>query len=136
MGSTAVGTASVRGGGTVRVARTPSNRARERAIGAPASSRSSVRFTRRGRLVLILMVLAVASAVFTFVGSPAASTAVSHHSTAPTVVVRPGQTLWTIAARVDSSADPRQVVAEIMDLNNLTDPGGVRVGQLLYLPRQ
>lgn len=92
------------------------------------------RLTRRGRLVIVVAVLAVAFAAFVLVGAPAASTATAHHSTVPTVVVQPGQTLWDIAAAARPGADPRLVVAAIMELNDLVDPGAIRAGRPLYVP--
>jgi len=49
-------------------------------------------------------------------------------------VVQPGQTLWSIAAAADPSADPWTVVQQISDANALN---GVQVetGQLLWVPR-
>ena len=35
------------------------------------------------------------------------------------VVVRPGQTLWSIATKADPYADPRAVIQEIVDDNSL-----------------
>jgi LysM repeat protein len=101
-----------------------------------ASAVQSVRLTQRGRVVIVVALLALALAVLTLVGGPAASTAVPHHSTTATVVVQPGQTLWDIAAEKAPAADPREVVAAIVALNNLTDPGAIRVGQPLYVPAQ
>ncbi|HEY6317129.1 MAG TPA: LysM domain-containing protein [Acidimicrobiia bacterium] len=34
-----------------------------------------------------------------------------------TIVVRPGDTLWAIAERIDPGADPRPVVDELVTLN-------------------
>ncbi len=49
------------------------------------------------------------------------------------VIVGPGDTLWSLAERVDPAADPRDVIAEIMRLNDL-DSSALRAGQLLLLP--
>ena len=38
------------------------------------------------------------------------------------VVVRPGQTLWSIAAAAEPTADPRTVIQEIMSANALASP--------------
>lgn len=97
-------------------------------------SAGRVRLTRRGRLTVLLIFLALALAAFTFVGGPAASTGTSHHSVAATVVVQPGQTLWDIAREVAPHADPRVVVAQITELNDLSDPGAIRAGQPIYVP--
>jgi LysM repeat protein len=82
----------------------------------------------------MLALLVLALSVLAFVPTPAASTATPHHSTSPTVVVQPGQTLWDIAAKAAPASDPRDVVAQIVDLNNLADPGAIRAGQPLYVP--
>jgi LysM domain-containing protein len=95
---------------------------------------SHVRLTRRGRVVVMLALLGLALAVVALVGSPAASTDTPHHATSPTVVVQPGQTLWDIAAEAAPASDPRDVVAEIVDLNNLADAGAIRAGQPLFVP--
>jgi hypothetical protein len=50
------------------------------------------------------------------------------------VVVQPGQTLWSIASKADPYADPRAVIQEIIDENQL--PGtGIHPGQVLLVPR-
>jgi nucleoid-associated protein YgaU len=124
-----------------RDAAAPSRRAEGR--GQPARPRPStatgdppLRLTRRGRLVLVLVVLALAYAGLTMVSAPAASTGQVRHVRAHTVVVTPGETLWDIARSVAPESDPRDVVAEIVDLNSLTDPGAIRVGQPLDVPAQ
>ena len=50
------------------------------------------------------------------------------------VVVRPGQSLWSVAERADPGADTRQVIEEIVELNGLTGDA-VAAGQLLWVPR-
>jgi hypothetical protein len=63
-------------------------------------------------------------------GVPAAAVYKSVRS----VVVLPGQSLWTIAAQAEPSADPRSVIQQIIDLNAL---GGTSIhpGQRLLVPR-
>lgn len=101
---------------------------------AAGNATSSVRLTRRGRLLVLFAVLLAVLAMFALVGSPAQSTEVPRHPAAHTVVVQPGQTLWDIASEVAPGTDPRTVVADIIDLNALSDPGAIRVGQPLYVP--
>ena len=50
------------------------------------------------------------------------------------VVVQPGQSLWTIATQAAPTADPRSVIQEIIDINAL---GGTSIqpGQRLWVPR-
>jgi len=50
-----------------------------------------------------------------------------------TYVVRPGDTLWSIALRWFPSADPRLVVDAIASANEV-DPGALVPGQQLQLP--
>ncbi len=50
------------------------------------------------------------------------------------IVVQPGETLWTIASQAEPSADPRQVIAEIMTVNSMTTTV-VQAGELLWVPK-
>jgi hypothetical protein len=49
------------------------------------------------------------------------------------VVVHPGQTLWSIASQAEPTADPRVVMQQIIDLNALHGTG-VQPGQHLWVP--
>jgi hypothetical protein len=104
--------------------------------GSPAVSESGpvLRLTRRGRLVVVCSVLMVAVGSVAVGGGPAASTDVVHHPRTATVVVSPGETLWEIAQQVAPHADPRTTVAEIEQLNSLSDAGSILVGQPLTVP--
>ncbi len=98
------------------------------------TARPTVRLTRRGRAVVVLLVVAAALCLFAARGGPAVSTDVVHHPKTSSVVVSPGETVWDIARRAAPGSDPRQVVSEIENLNSLTDPGAIRVGQPLFVP--
>ncbi len=50
------------------------------------------------------------------------------------VVVRPGDTLWGIAAKADPAADPRAVISQIEELNALSSTA-ITIGQVLFVPR-
>jgi LysM repeat protein len=52
----------------------------------------------------------------------------------PTVEVQPHDTLWSIASRTFPGRSPVSVLAEIRQLNHMTDYT-VHPGQLLILPR-
>jgi nucleoid-associated protein YgaU len=93
-----------------------------------------MRLTRRGRLVVVLTVLVATLGFFAMRGAPAASTDVVHHPRTTTVIVSPGQTVWDIANQVAPQADTRSMVAEIEELNSLSDAGSIRVGQPLLVP--
>ena len=50
-----------------------------------------------------------------------------------TLVVQPGDTLWSIAQQVRPGADPRETIAWIQDANGV-EAGGLQVGQALTVP--
>jgi hypothetical protein len=128
----------VRGAGTAGPAR---------GAGTAGPSRSSaaagpVRLTRRGRIVvavfLAVVTVAIAGLVWFVVAGQAQ--AASHLKRTGTggglerVVVRPGQTLWSIATAADPSADPRVVIQEIIGQNGLGSTA-LQAGQVLWVPR-
>jgi LysM domain len=104
----------------------------------------AVRLTRRGRLVVagfaMLVVIAAATLLWmTVAGSVQASSRGGPASRSPyqgmtQVVVRPGQTLWSIAAAAEPSANTWTVVQQITEVNALSGPA-VRAGQLLWVPK-
>ncbi|MFY9890443.1 MAG: LysM peptidoglycan-binding domain-containing protein [Streptosporangiaceae bacterium] len=101
-----------------------------------------VRLTRRGRMVvsvLVLAVLVVAALLISLLASGGAQA--TNHGQARAgyqgmreVVVRPGQTLWSIAVAAEPTADTRIVVQEIMTANALTS-ANISAGQLIWVPR-
>ena len=114
---------------SMTVERTPT-RAAEGACGRA----TTLRLTRRGRAVVVLVALFAALVVLAMRGAPAASTDVVHHPRLETVVVAPGDTLWSIALRTSPDVDLRAAVAEIERLNDLHDGGMILVGQPLTVP--
>jgi hypothetical protein len=99
-----------------------------------------LRLTRRGKIVLVGIPLVLLAALLLslagFFNSPAkASDSAADLSITPTVTVtvQPGQSLWAIAGTVDPERDARDVVADIVQLNNLS-AGAVQPGQQLYVP--
>jgi len=105
--------------------------------------RTRVRLTRRGRIVVaalitagVVLVAALAwlagTARAEAAGSGSPSSAVYH--SLRSVVVQPGESLWTIATQADPAGDPRSVVQEIIDINALHGTS-VQPGQRLWLPR-
>jgi len=99
----------------------------------------SVRLTRRGRLVVLLTLLTLLLVAFSL-GRFADSEAATHRpgDAAPTVpygqtTVHQGESLWAVARRVAPDQDPRSVVLQLRELNQL-DSASVRAGQQLLLP--
>ena len=96
----------------------------------------SVRLTRRGRAVLVLLLSALLLAAFS-IGqrdTQAADLAGGSGSVAPVATtVQPGESLWSVAQRIAPENDPRDVIAQIRRLNDL-DSSELQVGQQLLLP--
>jgi hypothetical protein len=118
---------------------------RSRPRTAPAMDGSAaharLRLTRRGRFLvtaLLLGAVTLAALLITVLASGGAEA--TNHGPARggyqgmhQVVVRPGQTLWSIAAAAAPTADPRSVVQEIMSANALSSPA-ISAGQQLWVP--
>jgi hypothetical protein len=103
--------------------------------------RAQLRLTTRGRIVvatLVIVAVTAAALLITMLASGGAQA--TNHGQAHAgyqglhqVVVRPGQTLWSLAAAAEPTADPRNVVQEIMSANALNSPS-ISAGQLLWVP--
>ena len=109
-----------------------------------APHRNAVRLTRRGRIVVAVM-LTVASlslVVLAWLAIAARAAQAADGGQSPgavyqnltSIVVHPGQTLWSIASQAEPSADPRVVMQQIIDLNALAGTS-VEPGQRLWVPR-
>jgi hypothetical protein len=116
--------------------------------GAPdtrlAPRRNAVRLTRRGRIVVTVMLTAVSLSlvVLAWLAIAARTAQAADGGQSPgavyqnltSVVVHPGQTLWSIASQAEPTADPRIVMRQIIDLNALHGTSVVP-GQRLWVPR-
>ena len=96
----------------------------------------ALQLTRRGRLVVLVALMALgavlALALSGLVGGAAAGTAPSRPPTR-TIVVHPGQTLWSIAGDIAPGVDPRDTIARIVELNALPTTD-VAAGTRLAVP--
>jgi hypothetical protein len=99
-----------------------------------ARTRSALRLTRRGRVVVLLALVTLLLAAFSLgrQGSEAAPKGAPTAQLAQTVV-QPGESLWAVARRVAPGHDPRAVIDQIADLNGL-QTSELRAGQLLVIP--
>lgn len=89
----------------------------------PAVERTPVRLTRRGYVVLGMLVVGLAAGLLWFAHASATAAAPPSRGRVPAVVtVHPGDTLWSIASRVAPRRDPRMVVAELEQRNGLSSP--------------
>ena len=102
----------------------------------PAARARRVRFTGRGRMVLLLAMVLLLLAAFAVGRSASSQATTSAPAAAPAatqVTVQPGDTLWSLAEELAPARDTREVVAQIRRLNDL--PGaGLQAGQLLLVP--
>ena len=98
---------------------------------------SGVVLYRRGRLARTLVILSLAIVmVATFAFSAGAGSTDSMAATPDsyvTVVVGPGESLWSLAGRMAGAGDARSLIEEIMAVNSLATPD-VQAGQTLRIP--
>ncbi len=96
---------------------------------------SPVRLTRRGRVLLLAALVAVLFAAFSLgrSASQAAPPSPTPALQAQRVTVQHGDSLWTLARRIAPDKDPRDVVAQIREVNDLTS-SSLQPGQQLVLP--
>lgn len=93
--------------------------------------RSTVRLTRRGRVVVFLVGLAVALVAGFVLAN--GSTATEHPESTTVIQVGPGETLWDIAQSVAVEGHTADMVDHIKDLNGLSG-GALQAGQDLRVP--
>ncbi|MEV6487251.1 LysM peptidoglycan-binding domain-containing protein [Actinoplanes sp. NPDC051633] len=104
-----------------------------------AYRRPPLRLTRRGRAVVLgffIVLASVASAILLTTASRAEQPRIGPAPSvpAPSVVVQPDDTLWSIATRTAPRRDPYAAVAEIREINGI-EGYVVHPGQTLELPR-
>lgn len=95
----------------------------------------TTRLTRRGRLVVVGLSAGLLLAAFSLGRVDSEAAVPTEGASAPALtqtVVLPGETLWSIAEELAPDHDPREVVAAIRELNDLS--GGLVAGQQLLLP--
>jgi hypothetical protein len=102
----------------------------------PTGARTRLRLTRRGRAVLTALAalpLVIGALVFALNGGGAVATSEQTHVAFQHVTIESGDSLWSVAERIAPSADPRDVIADLVQLNGL-DSGVVSPGQQLAVP--
>ncbi|WP_347110617.1 LysM peptidoglycan-binding domain-containing protein [Paenarthrobacter sp. S56] len=99
-----------------------------------------LRLTRRGKIVFFgipaMLLVAALLSLAGFLNSPAKASDNQSQLQPPvavTVTVQPGQSLWGIAGAAAPERDPRDVIAEIIQLNDLRG-GRIQPGQQLFVP--
>ena len=103
----------------------------------PSGSASPrLRITQRGRSLLVAVVaapLVIAAMVFALNGGEATASLGGPDLPFQYVTVSSGETLWQLAGELAPTADPRQVIDQIVQLNQLTS-SDVFAGQELAIP--
>ena len=104
-----------------------------------------LRITPRGRAVLTAvaavplvvgaLALALNGGLAAADGSTLTDSSAGSATTFDYVTIQSGQSLWQLAERIAPSADPREVIAEIVNLNQLPSES-VQPGQRLALPAE
>ncbi|MDA9786724.1 LysM peptidoglycan-binding domain-containing protein [Pontimonas sp.] len=95
---------------------------------------TSLRITRRGRFVLSALLALPVLVVSLFLAAPGAlADSAEVGDSHDYVTVLAGDTLWTIAESVAPESDPRDVVHEIMKLNQLSS-AALTPGQEIAIP--
>lgn len=95
-----------------------------------------LRLTRRGRIVFTTLVagpLAVMALVTVLNGGIATATSDIATGTFNYVTVESGQSLWQVAESIAPNADPRDVISDIVRLNQL-ETSVVHPGERLAIP--
>lgn len=118
-----------------RASRAAGQSHRSAAVKANATTKKqSLRLTRRGRLVVFFAVVVVVMlAAMMMFGSMANATATNAGPATATVVVQPGESLWSIAQTIAPDQDPRTTINDIKDLNGM-NTAVVAVGQSIVVP--
>jgi hypothetical protein len=106
---------------------------------APARSgvrHSHLRMTRRGRGVLLTIVagpLVIAALVLGI--NAGGATATTSSTPLAKITVAGGETLWGVAQQIAPHSDPRDVIADIMAVNQLKS-AEIQPGETLAIPAQ
>jgi len=99
----------------------------------PRVSRSAVRLTRRGRVVVAALLVAFAVGVFVTAAGSVATQQPGTPEPTRIVQVGSGDTLWGIASELADGGDVRSKMEEIKQLNAL-ESGDLQAGQRLVVP--
>jgi hypothetical protein len=111
-------------------------------VGSTVTRRSAhsprLRLTKRGRAVLMAVAatpLVIAALTFALNGGGAAASLDGSSASFQYITVGNGETLWQVAQQVAPNADPRDVIDQIVQLNELAS-ADVFAGEHLAIPSQ
>jgi len=101
------------------------------------SAQPRLRLTKRGRIVFtsLAAVPVVAGVMLLALNGGGATATNSSGADLEQVTLKAGQSLWSLAEDIAPGVDPREVVSDILSVNQL-DSGSVQAGQRLMLPAE
>ena len=101
------------------------------------SAQPRLRITKRGRVVLtsLAAVPVVAGVMLLALNGGGATATSSSGADLEEVTVQSGQSLWSLAEDIAPGVDPRDVISDILSVNQL-ESGSVQAGQRLMLPAE
>lgn len=101
----------------------------------PVRKHAPIRLTARGRVAVffLLSVITLLLVMLAMGGTTADAANTSAGPATATVVVQPGETLWSIAKHLDPQGDPRAMVQRLAELNDMQGTT-VAAGQQLIVP--
>ena len=102
------------------------------------SPRPRLRLTKRGRVALAVLAATPLVVVALVVALNSGAAVASRSGAQPAfeyTTVDSGQSLWQLAEEIAPAADPREVILQVMRLNQLTS-SDVFAGQELAIPAQ
>ena len=104
------------------------------ATGVRPGRPAPIRLTRRGRIVVLTFFVLMASLASAVLWTTASRADEPLGGPAPTVVVQPDDSLWSIAERVAPDRPPLDVIHDIRTLNGI-ETSYVHAGETLIVPR-
>jgi hypothetical protein len=104
------------------------------ATGIRTGRPAPLRLTRRGRIVVLAFFVLMASLSSAVLWTTASRADEPLSGPAPTIVVQPNDSLWSIAERVAPDRAPLGVIDDIRQLNDIND-WYVYAGETLVVPR-
>lgn len=91
---------------------------------------NNLRLTKLSKAILFALALVLGATFFTGNASASSEATKAHFNY---VSVSSGETLWSLASTYAKGQDPRDWIASVVDLNNLTS-NNLQAGQRLALP--
>jgi hypothetical protein len=138
MSTAIIGTAAMSTAGISTVGMSTAGMRTAAPLPASAHLATHLRLTKRGRRVLTVLAavpVVIGALVFTLNGGIATASDVAGSTRFQYVTVAAGESLWQLAGQIAPSADPRDVISDVVHLNQLASTD-LQAGQRLAIPIQ